>query len=433
MIEYSEILSTLDKTFSSPSIYWQSIMLIASFVFSYFFYRLCRKFFFPRIIAYSLQNNVELNRFLTKYVIPMFYPVAIILFILIGMAISSKIFGDDALFFITLKLILLYSFLRFVRVSSNSTFIANFVGFFLMPSLVLEIFGALDGVIAYLDDFALKLGSVRISIYVAIKSIIVLMIVFWFSSLVTKKSKSYIEGSKQIKSSTKLIIGKFIDILIYCSVAIIILKTVGVDMTTFAVLGGAVGVGIGFGLQKIASNFISGIILLFEKSIEVGDWVEIDNGNILGIVKHFGGRYTLIECFDGKEIMVPNEDFIINRVNNWTFSNNRARIEINFSVAHGTDLQKAINIASEVAKEHPRCLNYPEIECYVVQFAEFDIKMVLFFWVSDITKGRMSVRSDAYVALSRKFRENGIEIPMPKREVYVRGGDYFPSEVNLGK
>ncbi len=243
----------------------------------------------------------------------------------------------------------------------------------------------------------------------------------WFSSLLVRKTKSYIEASKSIKSTTKSIIGKFIDIFVYSAVTIIILKTLGVDMTTFAVLGGAVGVGIGFGLQKIASNFISGIILLFEKSIEVGDWIEIDNGAILGVVKHFGGRYTLIECFDGKEIMVPNEDFIINRVNNWTYSNNRARIEIDFFVAHGSDLEKVIEVATEVAKEHPRCLNYPEIECYVTKFGEYDIKFVLFFWISDITQGRMSVRSDTYIALTKKFKENNIVIPMPRRELRVMG------------
>ncbi len=425
MLNSSKFLLDLEKTLTDAEIYWQSFVLIACFILSYFSYRGVRKFFFPRIIAFSLRRNVEINRVITKYFVPMTYSIFTIIFLMIGTSLSSIFFRDNLIFVLTLKLVSLFTFLRFMRISTNSTFIANFVGFFLMPAMVLDIFGALEPVIGYLDDFSLKLGSVRISIYVAIKSIVVLMIVFWFSSLVTKKSKSYVDASKNIKTSTKLIIGKFIDIFIYCAVVIIILKTIGVDMTTFAVLGGAIGVGIGFGLQKIASNFISGIILLFEKSIEVGDWVEIDNGNILGIVKHFGGRYTLIECFDGKEIMVPNEDFIINRVNNWTFSNNRARIEINFAVAYGTDLQKAINLASEVAKEHPRCLNYPEIECYVVAFDEFCVRIVLFFWVSDITKGRMSVKSDAFVGITRKFKENGIEIPIPKRELYMRDNASF--------
>lgn len=112
-------------------------------------------------------------------------------------------------------------------------------------------------------------------------------------------------------------------------------------MTALAVIGGAVGVGIGFGLQKIASNFISGIILLFERSVEVGDMVEIDRGDIFGTIKYFGGRYTLVEAFDGKEVMIPNEDFIIGKVTNWTFSNNRVRIEVPVGVSYSSDLNIA--------------------------------------------------------------------------------------------
>ena len=188
-------------------------------------------------------------------------------------------------------------------------------------------------------------------------------------------------------------------------------------MTTFAVLGGAIGVGIGFGLQKIASNFISGIILLFEKSVEVGDWIEIENSNIFGVIKHFASRHTLIECFDGKEIMVPNEDFIIGRVTNWTYSNNRARIEINVGVAYNSDLEKVKDVMTSCAYENPRCLNYPEVECYVTQFGEYDIKFTLYFWVSDITGGRMSAKSDVMMRIWKRFQENNIRVPVPQREI----------------
>jgi small-conductance mechanosensitive channel len=286
-----------------------------------------------------------------------------------------------------------------------------------MPTLVLDIFGLLDSTIDYLDDYAFKIGNVRISVYLVIKGFVVLLIVFWLSNLISKKSKSYIDSSKSIKSSTKGIISKFIDIAVYSSVFVILLKTFGVDMTTLAVVGGAIGVGIGFGLQKIASNFISGIILLFEKSVEIGDIVEIDNGNIYGTLKHFGGRYALIETMDGKEVMIPNEEFIINRVTNWTYSNNRARIEITLGVAYGTDLEKAKEILIFCAKENPRCLSYPEAECFVTQFGEYEIKFTLYFWISDIIEGRMGPKSDVLIRIWKKFKENNIEIPLPQREV----------------
>ena len=405
--------------FANPDIIWQTSILVSSFIISFFLYKVIRRLFFPRIISYTLRRNVELNRIVTKYFIPMAYLCCTIAVLTIAEILSPALFEDELIIKTTLKLILLFTFLRFIRISSDNTFIANFIGVFLIPAFILDVFGYLQEVIIYLDAISISLGKIRISVYIAIKSVIVLIIVFWFSSLVTAKSKSYINANKKIKTNNKIIIGKFIDILIYCVVGVVILKTVGVEMTTLAVIGGAVGVGIGFGLQKIASNFISGIILLLERSIEVGDWIEIDSTNIFGIVKHFGGRYTLIECFDGKEIMVPNEDFIINRVNNLTFSNNRTRIEINFSVAYGTDLEEAIEIAMQVAKSNERCLSYPEIECYVTEFADYSIKMILYFWVNDITKGRLAVRSSTFIELQKRMKENNIEIPIPKSEIYL--------------
>lgn len=417
------LISYFEKYFSGPEIHSQSILLITCLVSSYLIYRAIRKFIFPSLIAFSLRKNIELNRFITRYFIPMAYPVIAVLILFFGALTLEILKKNNEIVMIMLKLFALLSFLRFMRISVNSSFFANFIGVFLVPALFLDFFNLLGDVVNYLDEFAIKLGAIRISAYIVLKSIIVLMIVFWFANIFSKKSKSLVNGNKKIKISDKVIIGKFIDIFVYTSVGIIILKTVGVQMTTFAVLGGAIGVGIGFGLQKIASNFISGIILLFERSIEVGDWVEIDNGNILGIVKFFGGRYTLIECLDGKEIMVPNEDFIINRVNNWTYSNNRARVELNFAVEYGSDLEKTLDLTLKTAASHARCLSYPEPECYVEKFGEFDIKIVLYLWISDITKGRMSVRSDVYVAIEKALRENNIKIAIPKRDVRVFSGD----------
>ncbi len=421
IIDYDKLFEIVEKTISNSNFYWQSMSLIACFIASYIFYQVTKKVLFSKIASATLRKNLEFNRFVTRYTSSLLYPLFAVLFLSIGLSVYAQFFKETILFSTTLKLVALFLFLRFLRISSNSSFVANAAGFFLMPALVLDIFGLLNSTIEYLDQYALKIGVIRISVFLIIKAFIVLLILFWLSNLITKKSKLYIDGSKSIKSSTKGIISKFIDILVYSTVVIVILKTFGVDMTTFAVLGGAIGVGIGFGLQKIASNFISGIILLFEKSVEVGDWIEIENGNIFGIVKHFGGRYTLIECFDGKEVMVPNEDFIIGKVTNWTYSNNLARIEVNFGVAYGSDLEKVKEIATNCAMEYSRCLGYPEVECYVSQFAEYDVKFILYFWISDITQGRQVAKSEVMINVSKRLRENNIVVPLPQREVRMNG------------
>lgn len=415
-IDYDKVLTIVEKIILSSDFYWQSLSLGLSFTIAYIFYHITRKTIFPKITAAALKKNPELNRLITRYILPMLYPVFAVIFLAIGLSIYAQFYKEVILFSTTLKLVTLFLFLRFLRVSSNTTFIANAAGLCLMPALVLDIFGLLAPTIEYLDQYALTIGKLRISIYIIIKAFIVLLLAFWVLNLISKKSKYYVDSSKNIKSSTKGIITKFIDILIYSVIGIVILKTFGVDMTTLTVIGGAIGVGIGFGLQKIASNFISGMILLLEKSIEIGDFIELDGG-VLGIVKHFGGRYTLIEGLDGKEIMVPNEELIVNKVTNWTYSNSCARIDITFGVAYGSDLEKVREIAVACAKEHARCLRYPEAECYASQFAEFDVKFILYFWVSDIIEGRQSPRSAVMISLQNKLKENNIKVPLPQREM----------------
>lgn len=416
-IDYDKFFSAFETTVASSNFYWQSLALICCFILSYFFYQIAKKILLPKLISFSIKKNIELSRIVTRYFTPLLYPLFSIILLSTAMSIYDQFFNDVTLFSTTIKLMTLFLFLRFLRISSNSTLVANAAGVFLMPALILDIFGILEPTIIYLDQYALKIGTIRISVYLMIKAFIVLLLLFWLSNMILRKSKSYIENSKTIKPSTKSIISKFIDIIVYSFVIVALLKILGVDMTTFAVLGGAIGVGIGFGLQKIASNFISGIILLFEKSVEIGDIVELDGGNIYGIIKYFGGRYTLVEGSDGKEIMIPNEDFITGKVTNWTYSNNRARIEINIGVAYESDLQKVQDLMMSCAAEHPRCLKYPEIECFVTNFGEYDIKFSLFFWVSDIVQGRAGAKSDVMMSIWQKLKENNIRIPVPQREI----------------
>ncbi len=418
-INIDKFIDSATKTLTSPSLYWQSLSLILCFVFSYFFYSIIRHNLVQKILD-SSTNTREFNNLFKRYFLPLLFPILSLFFLILGYFIYQQFFKETILFSTTIKLIALFFFLRMIRISSNNTFITNATGFFLVPALILHIFGALEPAILYLDELYFKIGKIKISVYILIKAFIVLLLVFWLSSLVSRKSKSYVDNNKNIKSSTKGIISKFIDILIYSIVALIILKTFGVDLTTIAVIGGAVGVGIGFGLQKIASNFISGIILLFEKSVEVGDIVELDNGNIYGTVRHFGGRYTLVEATDGKEIMIPNEEFIINRVTNWTYSNNRARIEIQVGIAYQSDLNKAKEIMLACAKLHKKCISYPEPECFVTSFNDYDISMTLYFWINDIIDGRMGAKSDVMIEVFNRLKENNIEIPFPQREVRVK-------------
>ncbi len=409
------IINNLEKSFTTASFYWQSMSIIACLMLATLLYKLAKKVFFRG----QIKNQKPLD-IINSYFLPLSLPILMIICLSVGAVIFINFFEDSFLFQTTIQLIALFVFLRFLRILFNSNLVANLVGFFLIPSIVLNIFGFFEPTVGFLDSFALSIGKVRISIYTAIQAFMILSVVFWLSGVISRKTKAYFSNKANLKASTKGIITKVIDITVYFIVFIIILRVFGVDMTTFAVVSGAVGVGIGFGLQKISSNFISGIILLMEKSVEVGDIVELDNGNIYGTVTHFSGRYILIEAMDGKEIMVPNEDFIINKVTNWTHNNKRGRLEIDLSISYDSDIKKAQEIALQSAAEHPRCLDYPAPECFVTEFGDSSINLRTFFWVGDLSVGRLGPKNDVMIKIFDRFKENNISIPFPQREVLIK-------------
>ncbi|MDA0901929.1 MAG: mechanosensitive ion channel [Proteobacteria bacterium] len=419
-IEYGKILNIVKSGVANPSFQWQILAIIICLAFTFIAYKAAKKFFFKRIEDQHLDQSSNFYKIAHKYVAPSLLLSLVLIALSIGVAIFSRFHENIILFSTTIQLVALFLFLRLLSLFFDSKLIVNIVSTFLIPAFLLNMFDLLQPAAQYLDSYAIKMGTVRLSIYTVVKAFVILMIVFWLSGLISRKSKDIIQSNKAVKASTKIIISKMIDITIYFAVFIIILKVFGVDMTAFAVIGGAVGVGIGFGLQKIASNFISGIILLFEKSVEVGDLVESEDSKIFGTITHFSGRYTLIETLDGKEIMVPNEEFITSKVINWTYNNSRGRIDIKLKVPYDSNLKKVQELMIQSALESPRCLRYPTVECYANEFGEYAIEIVLFFWVSNVVEGRLGPKSEVMITILEKFAENGIKIAVPQRDIHIK-------------
>ena len=212
-----------------------------------------------------------------------------------------------------------------------STWIAKALLFLVVICfLSLDFLETLQPVKAFLDseNLSFSIGETRISAYLMTKALITIMLFFLITGILSEFGEKQIKSIRGIHSSNKALINKAFQIFIYFLGFIIALNILGIDLTAFAIFSGAIGIGIGFGLQKITSNFISGLILLFEKSIEKGDMVELSDGTY-GLIQKTSARYTLLETFEGREMMIPNEDFIINRVTNWTFNNRKGRLDLN--------------------------------------------------------------------------------------------------------
>ncbi len=292
---------------------------------------------------------------------------------------------------------------------------------FLGALIVLGALGFLKPIITLLDSesFSVSLGSAKISLYRIIAGLFSLVILLWVARFLSNTSEVYIKRLQSMKASNRALVFNAVRLLIYFIAFLLALQIFGIDPTALAVFGGALGIGIGFGLQKVTSNFISGLILLFEKSVEEGDLLELSDGT-LGFLRHTGARCSVIETYDGKEIMIPNEDLMTNRVTNWTYSSSRGRIEVKIGVAYDSDLEKVIQIALDSAKQHPRSSKTRLPECHLTEFGDNALKLTLFFWVDDVTAGRMEPQSDVMCTILKAFREQHIVIPFPQRDVHMK-------------
>ena len=259
-------LGNIVKALEATSFYWQSFSIIFCIILAIIFYKIFKTFFFVK----KDKDNKTPKNIANRYLSPLFLPVLMVIFLSIGAVIFANFFKNSFLFQTAIQLIALFVFLRFLRILFNSNLIANLVGFFLIPTIILNIFDLYDPTIVFLNSFAISIGKVRISIYTVIQAFVILSVSFWGFGVISRKTKSCFTNKSDLNTNTKIIITKFVDIAVYVIVFFIALRVFGVDMTTFAVVGGAIGVGIGLGLQKIASNFISGIILLLEKSVKIG-------------------------------------------------------------------------------------------------------------------------------------------------------------------
>ncbi len=261
-------------------------------------------------------------------------------------------------------------------------------------------------------------GKTSISVYEVLQGLTILALILWVANAVVRFTDRRIGKLRKLHPSSRALIQKIVMILIYIVAGFTALGSLGINLSSLAVIGGAVGIGLGFGLQKIASNFISGLILLIERTIKIGDLIDVSNGT-LGFVRKIAARYTLIETFEGREIMVPNEEFITTRVTSWTYSNRKGQIKVPIRIAYGADLELAHRLIIESAQAHEKVLQEPGAICFLVDFAESAVVFSLMFWVDDIQDNAGSVKHDVLIALWKSLKEHNITMPFPQREIYV--------------
>lgn len=272
---------------------------------------------------------------------------------------------------------------------------------------------------AILDSAAVDIGGTRISIWLILQAVVLLGALFAGARFISKTSSASIQKNEEISPSMRVLFIKFLQLVLYGAAVFIGLKAIGIDLTGLAVLSGAIGVGLGFGLQKVVSNLVSGIIILLDKSIKPGDVISL--GDTFGWINSLGARYVSVVTRNGKEYLIPNEDLITGQVVNWSFSNDYVRLDINFGTAYGDDPHKVREIAINAAKGCPRVIDIKSPVCHIIGFGDSSVDYVLRFWIEDPTGGLTNIRGNVYLALWDAFQENGISIPFPQREIKMLG------------
>lgn len=300
----------------------------------------------------------------------------------------------------------------------RSRFVAYLIALVIMMITLLSVTGFLGSITEYLSAINFEIGNFKLSMFSILKGLVMLVVVFWLAGAVSRTLETYLRRATSMNYNTRELIVKFFNIFIYFIAFIITLSAIGVDLTAFAVFGGALGVGIGLGLQKITSNFISGITLLMEKSIKIGDLIEV--GDVTGLVRQLNIRYALLETPDGREVLIPNEELFTSRVINWTYSNSKARVDISVGVSYDSDHALVKKLLLDAAKQHPLCLKDPAPNCFMREFADSSVKFLLVFWVPDVKDGRYGPQSDVMYTILESFKTHGIVIPYP-HQVHIEG------------
>ena len=277
--------------------------------------------------------------------------------------------------------------------------------------------GLLDETSFALDQVAVSFGQFRLSVLTVIKALALTAALIVVARFITVTSSQRIRGNADISPSMQELLVKLLRLSLYGAAFFIGLKAVGFDLTGLAVLSGAIGVGLGFGLQKVVSNLVSGVIILLDKSVKPGDVISL--GDTFGWINALGARYVSVVTRDGKEYLIPNEDLITGQVVNWSHSNDLVRLDLKFGTSYGDDPHKVRAIAVAAAAGAQRVLSHPAPVCHIIDFGESSVDYLLRFWIRDPSAGLTNIRGAVYLALWDAFKENDISIPFPQREIRV--------------
>lgn len=371
----------------------------------------------------------DLRRLALRALQRLMWPVMTLVAVLIGRGVFQAMGAPSGLLDVAVPLLLSLATIRLLVYALRKGFRAtpalkaweNIIGIGIWTMVALHLVGWLPAVQQGLDELAINIGSSRVSVLSTIKLValiaLLLTLAFWISGVLERRMRA----SAHMNPSMQVAFGKFSKFFLIALAIFLAIDAVGIDLTTLTVFGGALGVGIGFGLQRITSNFISGFILVLDRSIKPGDVISVGGNDAkYGWVQELRARYVVVRDRDGVERLIPNENLITSEVVNWSYTDTNTRVRIPVQISYDDDPEQAMALLLEAAKVSPRILTSPEPAARMLAFADSGIQLELRIWISDPENGIGNVRTDVNLAIWRLFKAAGITIPYPQRDLHVK-------------
>lgn len=424
MEEYiSHVSRHVTNAISSVDTYNQIGVILAVYLLAYFLSSRIHKYVPILREAVTTDANFPI-RSIAHRCGKLIFPILALLLLRMSIEFSSVLMADSWVMQVAFALALLLLYHSSVHLLITNALVAKVFRWIGMPIILFYVTGVLDDIVRVLESMSIELGNIRLSAYGLVRTLIFGSLLFWLGRVSNSTGQTIIRKQKSLDFRTREIVAKLFEIMLFFVVVMLILQLMGINLTTLAVFGGALGVGLGFGLQAVASNFISGVIIIFDRSISVGDYIEMEDGRT-GTVTELNMRSTTLETYDGKDIVVPNEKFINSSFVNWTHKNIKQRYRVDFSVAYKTDVRSMVTLVKEAVAQHPKVLAGPDVpleelpDCEIDSFGDSGINMFVEFWIEGIDDGRNRVGGDLMLIILETLQQNNIEIPFPQREVKI--------------
>jgi small-conductance mechanosensitive channel len=419
----NDLLATLTEALTDQQTYVQAALILVSL-------------FAGQIVAGFIRRRLNIlkqppadatgpNLQLTVYQLGRLLVPALTILIL---KISSELILDPDssawLSIAAITILVVYAYFKAIGILVSNQLAARALLMVGIPLLALQSVGALPYLTSILQSIGIEVGNIRITLLGVMRVTIFGSLIFWLGRISNATGQQAIRKQEKLDFRTREVAAKLFEIGVFVVASLLLLQIMGINLTALAVFGGALGVGLGFGLQSIASNFISGLIILLDRSLSIGDFIELEDGRS-GYVTALNMRSTTLETFEGKDIMVPNEMFITGTFVNWTHKNEKQRYRVDFSVAYNTDIRKLVEVIKEAVATHPQVLSgeeYPIEErpdCEIDSFGDSGVNMFVEFWIEAIDDGKNRVGGDLLLIIYETMRDHGFTIPFPQREVRI--------------